>query len=65
MKKLLLLAVLTVALFSSIGLAGDYTMAPDGTYVGGDSYTMAPVGTYVGGEDYTMTPDGGYVGTED
>lgn len=64
MKKLLL-AVLTVALFSSIGLAGDYTMAPDGTYVGGDSYTMAPVGTYVGGEDYTMTPDGGYVGTED
>jgi len=23
-------------------------MAPDGTYVGGDSYRMAPDGTYVG-----------------
>lgn len=65
MKKLLLLAVLTVALFSSIGLAGDYTMASDGTYVSGDSYTMVPDGTYVGGDDYTMTPDGSYVGADD
>ncbi len=51
MKKLLLLAVLAVALFSSIGLAGDYTMTPDGGYVGGNDYTMTPDGGYVGGND--------------
>ena len=27
-----------------------------------DDYTMTPDGSYVGGSDYTMTPDGSYVG---
>ena len=51
MKKLLSMAVLSVALFSTIGFAGDYTMAPDGTYVSGDDYTMTPDGGYVSGDD--------------
>lgn len=28
--------------------AGGFTMAPDGSYVGGYSYQMAPDGSYVG-----------------
>ena len=30
--------------------AQDYTLAPDGSYVGGDSYTRAPDGSYVGSD---------------
>ena len=29
--------------------AQNYTLAPDGTYVGGSNYTLTPDGTYVGG----------------
>jgi hypothetical protein len=31
--------------------AGDYTLTPDGSYVGGDDYTLTPDGSYVGGYD--------------
>ena len=64
-KSFLLTSVLAVVLLPSICLAGDYTMAPDGSYVSGDSYTTAPDGTYVSGDFYTMTPAGGYVGGND
>ena len=37
------------------------TLAPDGTYVGGDSAELAPDGTYAGGTP-ELTPDGTYVG---
>ena len=66
MKKLLLLAVLTVALFSSTGWGGDSVrMAPDGSYVSGDSVRMAPDGSYVSGGSVRMAPDGSYVGVDD
>ena len=46
------------SLFFVIGLmpafaatAGEYTLAPDGSYVSGDSYTLTPDGSYVGGHD--------------
>jgi len=65
MKKILLLVVLTVALFSSIGLAGSWTLAPDGTYVGGNRWSLAPDGTYVGGKSWALAPDGTYVGSGD
>jgi hypothetical protein len=44
--------------------AGEYTLAPDGSYVSGDSYTLTPDGSYVGGDTYTLAPDGSYVGGE-
>jgi len=43
-----------------ISTQGFGAMAPDGTYVDGDSYTMAPDGSYVGGDSYNMAPDGSY-----
>lgn len=45
-----------------ISTQGFGAMAPDGSYVGGDSYNMAPDGSYNSGSTSTMTPDGGYVG---
>ncbi len=59
------LLIVLAALLSTAAIADDYTMAPDGSYVGGDEYTMTPDGTYVGGDHYTMTPDGTYVGGDD
>ena len=44
---------------------GDWTQAPDGSYVGGSEWIMAPDGTYVGGSTWTMAPDGTYVGGPD
>ena len=32
----------------SIVKAQDYTMTPDGSFVGGNSYTMTPDGSFVG-----------------
>ena len=60
MKKAILLLMVAVGLF-----AGGYTMAPDGTYVGGSSYHMAPNGQYVSGSasgGNTYTPNGTVVG---
>ena len=68
MKPIILMVSVLLALMAFAApsvLAGDYTMTPDGSYVGGDSYTMAPDGSYVGGNDSTMTPDGSYVGSDD
>ena len=58
--KLTLIAI--CVLLSSTALGDEYTLAPDGTYVGGDTYTLAPDGTYVGGDNYALAPDGTYVG---
>ena len=62
--KLRLIIALALSIIASpqIALAGDYTMAPDGSYVSGDSYNMAPDGSYVSGDSYNMAPDGSYVG---
>jgi hypothetical protein len=57
-----LIIFITSVFLTFPAFAGDYTMAPDGSYVGGDSYTMAPDGSYVGGDSATMAPDGSYVG---
>ncbi len=46
--------VTVVLLLAFPALAGDYTLAPDGTYVAGYDYTLAPDGTYVAGGDYTL-----------
>jgi hypothetical protein len=48
-KVSMLVALLSFA--ASPVFAGDYTMAPDGSYVSGDDSTMAPDGSYVGGYD--------------
>ena len=44
--KLLSLIFLLVNL--SIAKGQDYTMAPNGSFVGGDSWTMTPDGNFVG-----------------
>ncbi len=53
--------VLLLSTTPLISIAGEYTMAPDGSYVSGDSFTMAPDGSYVGGDSSTIAPDGSYV----
>ena len=47
MEKLLIGAVLCVSLLA-IGVSAQ-TLAPDGTYVSGDSAELSPDGTYFGG----------------
>jgi hypothetical protein len=54
--------IMLASLLPQVALAEDYTMTPDGSYVGGDSYNMTPDGSYVGGDSYNMTPDGSFVG---
>ena len=58
MKKLLFVAVLFLSPYSHISFA--QTLAPDGTYVGGEP-RLAPDGTYVAGQP-RLAPDGTYVG---
>ena len=41
--------LITLLAFATTSIAGGYTMAPDGSYVSGNSYNMAPDGSYVGG----------------
>ena len=43
---------LSMILVFTAGDAGaqNYTLAPDGSYVGGDSYSLTPSGSYVGGD---------------
>jgi hypothetical protein len=57
-------ATILCLFIAEASIASEYTMAPDGSYVGGDTWLMAPDGTYVGGETWTMAPDGTYVGGE-
>lgn len=45
MKKIIVSAVLVM---STMVYADGYTMAPDGSYVGGSSSQLAPDGTYIG-----------------
>ena len=56
----IVLALSVVALSRAV-LAGDYIMAPDGSYVSGNSNTSAPDGSYVSGYSSTMSPDGSYL----
>ncbi len=60
-KKTILLVLLGLALVTSLKA---YTIAPDGSYVGGDTFTITPDGSYVSGEQFEITPDGSYVSSE-
>ena len=53
--------VVIIAIGLSTASFGAYIMAPDGTYVNGNTYTMTPDGSYVGGKGYQMTPSGKYI----
>ena len=57
MKKILLILALSMPM-----MAQDYTIAPDGTYVQGNSFAITPKGKYVGGDGHRITPNGNYVG---
>ena len=59
-------ALLAGSILGMFSVSGSYaqTMAPDGTFVSGDTYTMAPDGTFVGGSESTMAPDGTWVGSD-
>ena len=62
MRSIKIAITLITLAFATTAIAGDYTMAPDGSYVGGNSNNMAPDGSYVGGNSNNMAPDGSYVG---
>ena len=64
MKKIFCTCFILSLPFYSISYAQS-TMAPDGSYVGGDSFTMAPDGSYVGGDSYSSTPYGSSESTND
>ena len=59
MKRILIASILLLGLLLTSVSA--VTLAPDGTYVSGDSAEMAPDGSFVGGKPQ-MTPDGSFVG---
>jgi len=59
MKKIIVSAVLVM---STMVYADGYTLAPDGSYVGGNSSSLAPDGSYVGGSSSQLAPDGTYIG---
>jgi hypothetical protein len=61
MKKVFCIYFILFSSYYSISYA-QYTLAPDGSYVGSDSYSLAPDGSYVGGDSYSLTPDGSYQG---
>ena len=63
-KILLICAAVLLPLTVTVAQAQNYTMAPDGSYVSGDSYTMTPDGSYVRGHSYQLAPDGSYLGSE-
>ena len=62
MKKKILTTLVVILSMSNGLFAGEYTLAPDGTYVGGSTFNMAPDGSFVGGSGSTLAPDGTYVG---
>ncbi len=45
MRKIIISGLLVA---STMVCADGYTMAPDGSYVGGDNYTMIPDGSFIG-----------------
>lgn len=47
MKKRILSAVVVTILGTAV-YAGSFTLAPDGSYVGGSSSTLTPNGSYAG-----------------
>jgi hypothetical protein len=47
MKKVLCIYFILFSFYYSISYA-QYTLAPDGSYVGSDSYSLAPDGSYEG-----------------
>ena len=61
MKKVFCIYFILFSSYYSISYA-QYTLAPDGSYVGSDSYSLSPDGSYVGGDSYSLAPDGSYVG---
>ena len=61
MKKVFCIYFILFSSYYSISYA-QYTLAPDGSYVGSDSYSLSPDGSYVGGDSYSLTPDGSYEG---
>ena len=61
MKKIFCICFILSLSCYSISYA-QYTLAPDGSYVGGDSFSLTPDGSYVGGDSFSLTPDGSYVG---
>ena len=61
MKKVLSMSLTTIGLCIGAN-AGDYTMTPNGGYVGGSSYNMAPDGSYQSGSSSIMAPNGQYIG---
>lgn len=67
MTKLILIWILLLVLTAPalVFAESDYTLAPDGTYVSGDTATLAPDGTFVGGTRAVLTPSGKYVGDYD
>jgi len=48
MNKILISTITALTLLTQMSYAEGYTMAPDGSYVAGDSYSMAPDGSYIG-----------------
>lgn len=55
MKKIVSKSLISIGLCLGAN-ASDYTMTPDGNYVGGSTYSMTPDGSYVGGSTYNMAP---------
>jgi len=45
-SKINIFLFISILLLPHAVFADGFTMAPDGTYVGGDSFTIAPDGTY-------------------
>ena len=46
-----MLTAIATILTVQVAQAGDYSLTPDGSYVGGSSYSLTPDGTYVGTND--------------
>ena len=58
MKKIALSVMAIVTIVSTASIAGGFTLAPDGSYVAGDSASLAPDGSYVSGGSSSLTPNG-------
>jgi len=61
MERMTIAALMLCWIFAMPAQA-QLTLAPDGTYVGGNTATLTPDGTYVGGRTSSLAPDGTYVG---
>lgn len=61
MKKVLSMSLISIGLCLGAN-ASDYTMTPDGNYVGGSTYLMTPDGSYQSGSSSILAPNGEYIG---